>query len=602
MPVTDPSPSVKPQASTVEHFDVVIMGAGFAGLCQARHLLLNIPGVKIALIDPRPEDRAPTDLKIGESTVEVAAMFIQKDLGLYDYTIEHHPPKYGLSLHWAKDPSQTAATDDYFHIWYSQQPPIGSMQMNRATFERDLLRMNKDMGATYVNGRVTDFELTPGDAPKPVTVKLNGGGYRSLSATHLIDAAGRKFLIGKRTDNLIFDPEQLFGIDTGSAWVRVRNVDREIFDDGSIPHDTTCSHYYGTNHWFGDGHWLWMIPSTTEDRELSVGIVHHRSAIADNQIDTREKFFSFLQANHEVVYRLLSSGDLVDFHHWRRLAHTSKRLFSPDNWYVLGDAARMFDPFYSPGSTLVSLEIESVTEIVRAKLAGESNAASKVEAYNDVMLAYGRRVNQLYQDHANQLGNASIMSWRVYVEYIVWFGIIIPMFVGKWHLDLGFARQMTKTIHAFEEFWSHVYEQLGELAARNANIGLMDNFRSHQLWGRYRPAKPLDDFMENTKFEPKRCDVFLGVMFANLYTCAWYVRFLWRGFGPASVLSPRHLGFCLKLLQAALLGALGSGVFKLTRLGKPKSRQVAAMRAEFANYRYQDRLQPWSVPPAPRNA
>jgi NADH dehydrogenase FAD-containing subunit len=34
-------------------YDVVIMGAGFAGICQARHLLLNIPNLKIALIDPR---------------------------------------------------------------------------------------------------------------------------------------------------------------------------------------------------------------------------------------------------------------------------------------------------------------------------------------------------------------------------------------------------------------------------------------------------------------------------------------------------------------------------------------------------------------------
>ena len=32
-------------------YDVVIMGAGFAGVCQARHLLLNVPNIKIALID-----------------------------------------------------------------------------------------------------------------------------------------------------------------------------------------------------------------------------------------------------------------------------------------------------------------------------------------------------------------------------------------------------------------------------------------------------------------------------------------------------------------------------------------------------------------------
>ena len=50
-------------------YDVVIMGAGFAGVCQARHLMLKIPGIRIALVDPRPEKRSDKDLKIGESIV-----------------------------------------------------------------------------------------------------------------------------------------------------------------------------------------------------------------------------------------------------------------------------------------------------------------------------------------------------------------------------------------------------------------------------------------------------------------------------------------------------------------------------------------------------
>jgi 2-polyprenyl-6-methoxyphenol hydroxylase-like FAD-dependent oxidoreductase len=66
-----------------QEYDVVIMGAGFAGVCQARHLLLKIPNIRVALIDPRPEDRTDKDLKIGESTVEIATLFICKELGLY---------------------------------------------------------------------------------------------------------------------------------------------------------------------------------------------------------------------------------------------------------------------------------------------------------------------------------------------------------------------------------------------------------------------------------------------------------------------------------------------------------------------------------------
>ncbi|MGV2390119.1 MAG UNVERIFIED_CONTAM: hypothetical protein LVR29_23295 [Microcystis novacekii LVE1205-3] len=63
-------------------YDVVIMGAGFAGVCQARHLLLNVPNIKIALIHPRPEERTNKDLKIGESMVEIATYLSAKN---WDY-------------------------------------------------------------------------------------------------------------------------------------------------------------------------------------------------------------------------------------------------------------------------------------------------------------------------------------------------------------------------------------------------------------------------------------------------------------------------------------------------------------------------------------
>lgn len=144
-------------------YDVVIMGGSFAGLCQARHLMLNIPNIQIAIIDPRPENRTDKDLKIGESTVEIAATFLAKDLGLFNYLVDNQLPKYGLNFHWPKKPNQTNNHDDYYNIWTSHQPAIPSFQLNRAKFEQDLLKMNQEMGATFYNGRVVDFELTAGD-------------------------------------------------------------------------------------------------------------------------------------------------------------------------------------------------------------------------------------------------------------------------------------------------------------------------------------------------------------------------------------------------------------------------------------------------------
>ncbi len=85
-------PEIQEKEIPEQEYDVVIMGAGFAGVCQARHLMLKIPNIRVAMVDPRPEDRTDKDLKIGESTIEIATMFICKELGLYEYVIENHPP------------------------------------------------------------------------------------------------------------------------------------------------------------------------------------------------------------------------------------------------------------------------------------------------------------------------------------------------------------------------------------------------------------------------------------------------------------------------------------------------------------------------------
>lgn len=573
-------------------YDVAIMGAGFAGLCQARHLLLNIPNIKVALIDPRPEQRRELDLKLGESTIEVAALFLAKELGLHDYLIENHPPKSGLNFHWPKNPAKTETIEDYYHIWSNRQVPIPSFQIDRAKFERDLLKMDKKLGAVFYNGRVVDVDLTPGDAIKTVYVKV-GSEQIQIKAKHVIDAAGRKFIIGRKTDNLLFGPENLLGLNNGSAWVRVKNIDPNIFHSGYDPTGSSTSHYYGTNHWFGHGHWLWMIP-IGRTRELSIGIMHHHDTLPADQINTLDKFYAFLKANHNILHQIVSSGENIDFHYWPRVAHTSKVVFSPDNWYVLGDAAYIFDAFYSYGTSMIAFAIEGITEVIRAKLAGEVDAEKKRVVYNEFNLAYARSVNSIYRAHAKQLGNASVMSWRIYFEYMWWFGVQVPMYVGKWHLDLTFIPIFLKTLNSnVDGLFADVYEQFNQLVERGTNIGLMDCYRADQLVRGYHTLKHFDDFLENTKLEPRRCNVFTSLKYTCFHVAIWYAMLQWKGFGLSGLLAPQHLYHFLRLLALSGQGALGELVYYFKTRGLPKNSKIEKMRQEFKSYRYRAELQPW---------
>jgi len=580
-------------ATNTNEYDVVIMGAGFAGVCQARHLLLNVPNIKIALIDPRPEERTNKDLKIGESMVEIATLFVCKELGLYEYMIENHPPKFGLNFHWPKKKDKTTTTDDYYHIWNNRQPPLASFQMNRAKFERDLLKMNKAMGATFYQGRVVDVDLTSKDELKTVIAKVENEQI-TLKAKHVIDAAGRKFIIGQKTDNLLFGADNLFGLDTGSVWVRVNNIDRTIFHDGYDPYGTTCSHYYATNHWFGHGHWLWMIPTEKDSQEISIGIAYHRSAIADKQINTKEKFYAFLKANHEILYRLVNSGENIDFHYLPRPSHTSKTMFSADNWYVIGDAACIFDPFYSLGSSMISYQIECTTEIIRSKLVGEAIGEKKQAAYNDFILTYTRFNNHLIKHHDQQLGDASIMSWRIYHDYIWWFGVQVPMYKGKWFLDLDFLARYTLGLKEHQTgYCEHLYQQFNEVIKQGKNLGFMDCYRGDQLWGDYHTLQHFDNFVENTKLEPKRSNVFASMKWTNFYTAIWYAKFLWKGFGWRGFLNGKNLYYLVEHFVHMLQAIIGEMFYKHFTKGIPDNSQIEQMRQEFTHYRYRPQLNSW---------
>ena len=577
-------------------YDVVIMGAGFAGNCQTRHLLLNVPNIKIAIVDPRSPERTTKDLTVGESTVEIAATFLTKELGLYEYLIENHAPKHGLSFHWPKNPEQTNSTDDYHNIWTNGLPPTESFQINRAKFEQDLLQMNRDQGVTFYRGRVVDLDLTSKDEVNTIQVKLEDEKI-AIKAKHVIDAAGRRFLIGKKTDNMMLDPEELFGINTGSSWVHVKGVDRSLIDDGYHPDTAISSHYYTTNHWFGHGHWIWMLPIGRSGKELSIGVVYHQNVIHTKDINTFEKFKAFLKANHTLLFNLIESGDCVDFKNLPRLAHNSKKIISEDNWYVLGDAAHMFDPFYSAGLSLAALAVESITASIRAKLDKEPNAEKKQAFYNRFLVTNARSYNYIYQRHEKHLGNACAMSWRTYTEDMLWFGILIPMYVGKWFLDFEFISQY----EIFCEFlffkknslFADLYHQLDTVIDRQLNIGLMDFTRNDQLaWG-YGPLQFFDDYLKKTKFEPLRCNVFAGIKGTFFFFIIIIIKLRFNAFGILGAISPRCIFQITKLLALYIYVSMGEQIYLFKMRNVPANTTISNVRKEFKNYEYQPQLQPW---------
>jgi len=576
-----------------EHFDVVIMGGGYAGNVQARHLLRNIPGLRIAIVDPRSDDKVASIHKIGESTVEIGAIFLTKELGLIDYMIENHLPKCGLAFHWPRDPSTTDTIDDYFSIWPPRFPKVGTFQVHRGKLERDLQQMNRDDGVTFLQGKVKTFDLNAGDEQHNIEVKLNGEGRVSLSADHLVDAASRAFLTGKKTDNILTDPAEMYGLDTGAVWVRVKGIDRTLFRDGADPMKTATSHYYSTNHWFGHGHWFWMIPICDDSMTISIGAMFHHSEVNGEDLNRKEKFLDFVKANHKALYDIIASGEIEDFVYWKKPSHLCKEMFSKDNWYAIGDAAYFGDAFYSLGTSTIAFAVESVTELIRSKHAGECPIATedKREAYNDFNVYYGKTVMHLYRDHHKHLGNASAMSWRIYLEYMWWFGVWVPTFIGKWHLDPWFARA---TIRNCEKgFFKTMYDDFSRMIDEGRSAGFIDCYRADQLALGYCPTDEHVDYMEDAVFEPQRLDIFSSLGRTYFLTVLFLFKFEWNAFGLMGVLSPRTLYRAARMLAKSVYMHMGSLQHRFRMRGRPSSAAHAQTTMDFENYVHRPILQPW---------
>lgn len=565
------------------HWDVLIVGGGYAGQCQARHLMRNVPGLRIAIVEPRSLDEIATIHKIGESTVEIAATFMGRELGLYDYLIENHQPKVGLAFHWPKDNAKTGAIEDYASLWPTRNPTLPSWQIHRGRFERDLMQMNVEDGVTWIKGKVSDLDLTEGTAVHNVTVESNDGGTEVHTCDHFVDAAGRAFITGKAKDNMLFGPKNLFGLKNGAAWVRVSGVDRQSFIDGIDAKRTVTSQYYATNHFFGPGHWLWMIPiSMGDEMQLSVGVMYHHEVIRGKDLDSREKFMAFLKANHEVLYDLVADCAVEDFVHWARPSHYCKEMFSKDRWYALGDAAYFGDAFYSQGTSTIAFAVESVTELLRSERAGESAAQveRKRDAYNRFNLWWGANVVHLYRDHWKHLGQAGVMSWRVYLEYMWWFGAWVPTYLGKWFLDPG---HIDSTLNLCQRhFLAEVYEDLNTVIEEGRTLPFMDPYRADQLALGFEPPGDVDHWLENVESEPRRLNVFRSLSSTFFFVALWWMKFQWTAFGLKGVLRPKSLYHFVRLVGTAGYIKLGDLRHMFRNLGKPKNPTYAMLQEEVS--------------------
>ena len=189
-----------------KHYDVLIIGAGLAGLALARQLLLYTDK-RILLVDRRTEF-PPAKQKVGEATVQLSAYYYARVLDLEEHLEQAHYLKYNLRFYW-KTPGKT--NDCYEH--YSQSyirklSNINTYQLDRNKFEGEMLRVNLEK---------SNFEFAPGCTELKASLAQTGGLHSfsfkvagsevSGTTRWVVDTSGRgRFLarqLGLATDGKI---------------------------------------------------------------------------------------------------------------------------------------------------------------------------------------------------------------------------------------------------------------------------------------------------------------------------------------------------------------------------------------------------------------
>src|SRR3989442_382186 len=267
----------------LDHYDVVIVGAGLAGLSLARQLLLNSDKT-ILLIDKRSQIPSPHQ-KVGEATVQMSAYYFSKVLDLEEHLLREHFMKYNLRFYWKTAGRENRNFEDYGQAYIRNLSNIASYQLDRNKLEAEMLRLNLEHPNFTFRRSVTNLNVSLSDnAPHSVSFKTDGA-EAWLECDWVVDTSGRgKFLARNQAllkENPIRHGASFFWVE---GLVNIEKLtDRSPKEIRLRSNRAATGHlpiWLATNHFCGEGFWFWVIPL---QGKTSLGLVY------DNRTFPRER-------------------------------------------------------------------------------------------------------------------------------------------------------------------------------------------------------------------------------------------------------------------------------------------------------------------------
>jgi 2-polyprenyl-6-methoxyphenol hydroxylase-like FAD-dependent oxidoreductase len=418
---------------TVKHYDVVIIGAGLAGLALARHLLLY-SDKKVLLVERRSEV-PPKKQKVGESTVQVSAYYYAKVLDLEEHLLREHFLKYNLRYYWKTHGRTNDCFEHYSQAYIQKLSNICCYQLDRNKFEGEMFRLNCENPNFTFRAPVTGLSVALSDGG-PHSLSFNVGGEQfSLTADWVVDTSGRGKFLARQMD---LGKENPIRHGASFLWVDgLVNIDK-LTDLSSkeirLKRDRAATGHtplwLATNHFMGEGFWFWVIPL---HGKTSLGLVYDNTIFPRDRVSSAEKLIEWACEEFPLFARDLPHRKILDKSSFKDFSYDCVQTISKSRWAISGEAGRFTDPLYSPGSDLISLHNTLIVDAILTADADE--LAAKCWLYEQVMEVFYQGTVPAYAVTYDALGDHESFVMKYTWELSLYFAFYVFPFINDLFTD-----------------------------------------------------------------------------------------------------------------------------------------------------------------------
>lgn len=409
--------------------DVLIIGAGLAGLTLARHLLLSDPEIRILMLDRLAEVPSPKQ-KVGEATVQVSGYYYSRVLEMEEHLLTEHFLKYNLRFYW-KSQRGGEVWEDLSQSYIRKISNIATYQIDRNLFEAAVLEKNRESPGFELIHPMTDLQVSLSETGGAHTFRFAAGG-RTIEgrAGWVVDASGRgRFLV--RREKL--DRPSPIKHGTSFLWVEGRldsekctNLDRKAMrvrpERSALGHFPT---FLATNHYCGEGYWFWEIPL---HGKTSLGLVFDSANVAFKDVSSPEKLVEWICREYPLYARDLPQRKILHHSGLTSFALDNGQTISPARWALVGEACRFTDPLYSPGGDLIATYNTLIADAILTR--DQRELETKIRFYEPLARAIYEAYVPSFAVSYCTLGDQECFSLRYAWELTVYFAYYVFPFIN----------------------------------------------------------------------------------------------------------------------------------------------------------------------------